>query len=96
MRRNDIRDRLKAEPFRPFRMQITDGSAYEIRHPELCIPTLGAVFIGIPQVGAVEPVADRVAIVSLIHIVKVEFTEPPPEEAAIPPANPNQNGTQSP
>jgi hypothetical protein len=30
-----VRDYVKAEPFRPFRINITSGKAFKIRHPEM-------------------------------------------------------------
>ena len=30
-----IRDYLRRQPFQPFRVHITDGTAYEVRHPEM-------------------------------------------------------------
>jgi hypothetical protein len=93
MRYNDIKDLLKAQPFRPFRFVLADGSSYEVKHPEFCLPTLGAVHIGIPEKGKDDPAVDHVAIVSLYHIVKTEYLTPSaPSE---PPFGPTSNGTQT-
>jgi len=34
MRIEDLRNALKAQPFHPFRLHLTDGRMFEIRHPE--------------------------------------------------------------
>ena len=34
MRPEDLRNFLRQKPFRPFRVTLTDGRIYEIRHPE--------------------------------------------------------------
>ena len=44
----EVRNALRQRPFRPFRLFITDGGSYEIRHLELCVPGARTVFVGIP------------------------------------------------
>jgi hypothetical protein len=34
MRPEDILERLRARPFQPFRLYLSDGAIYEIRHAE--------------------------------------------------------------
>ena len=31
----DFRDLLKAQPFQPFRIVMSSGESYEVRHPEM-------------------------------------------------------------
>jgi hypothetical protein len=61
---------LHKRPFEAFRIEISDGTSYEVRHPEMVIPTITAAHIGIP---AAKPSAgcERVEIVSMEHIVKL-------------------------
>ena len=40
-------------PFEPFRIEVSDGTVYEIRHPELVMVGLGSLIIGIPPAGAI-------------------------------------------
>ena len=61
----------RRRPFIPFRLHISDGTKYEIRHPELCMPTWSVAVIGLPR-DALQPVADRIELVSLEHIVRLE------------------------
>ena len=44
----DVLFALQKRPFEPFRIQVSDGPAYDIRHPELVMVGLGALVIGIP------------------------------------------------
>ena len=37
MRPNDLIDHLRRRPFRRFRLVLTDGRAFEVRHPELAM-----------------------------------------------------------
>ena len=60
----DLRTRLRTRPFVPFRVVTTDGTNYEVRHPDLVVLSLGAAFIGYPAPG-MEGVAQRVDMVSL-------------------------------
>jgi hypothetical protein len=66
-------------------MFISDGAAYDVRHPELCVPGRRTVFVGLTE--SAEPVYDRFAIVDLIHITRLE-----PLEAATGLGNSQANG----
>jgi hypothetical protein len=84
----DIADLLHAEPFRPFRLVTSRGTTYEIRHPEMVIPSFVAAVIAYPD--PKDPrVASRYDIVSMLHIVSLEPIESAPA-AEIPP--PGQGG----
>lgn len=83
MRREDILAFTRAHPFRPFVIELTNGERYEIRHPDMIVPTLGMATIGVPAPGAVADAADRVVHVSLAHIVKAEYVP----SATAPPTN---------
>jgi len=71
---------LRARPFQPFRLVMTDGTVYEVRHPELVIATAGRAFVGYP--GPEPPVATRVDIVALLHVVRFEFIAQPSQAGA--------------
>lgn len=64
---------VRSQPFRPFRMYVTDGSSYEVRHPEMVLPTKRVVVLGLPGDPA-EPF-DRTVTVALIHIIRLEPLE---------------------
>jgi hypothetical protein len=71
MSAKDIRDLLRAKPFEPFRIVVSDGTIYEIRHPELVVPGLATAFIGYPDPN--EPgIYERFDIVSMRHIIRLE------------------------
>jgi len=76
MRPQDVREFLDQKPFCPFRVTLTDGRIYEIRHPELVMVGRSTVVIGIPAANDPTPVYDRLVTVSLIHIMQLEPTEP--------------------
>lgn len=63
--------RLQRRPFEPFLIRMTDGAAYEIRHPEMVLPARHSAEVGIPGDPAL-PIADRILTLALIHIVRLE------------------------
>jgi hypothetical protein len=75
MRPEDIRLFLTRRPFQPFRITLTDGRTYEVRHPELAMVGRSNVVVGLPASGDPEPVFDRFVWVSLLHIMQVEPIE---------------------
>jgi hypothetical protein len=75
MRPEDIRAFLKKMPFEPFRITLTDGRSYDVRHPEMAMVGRSSVLIGLPLVDDPEPVYDRFVTVSLLHIMQVQSLE---------------------
>lgn len=67
----DLLQALRRRPFEPFRIEASDGTAYEVRHPELVMVGKGALIIGIPAAGQPLPVYERAETVSLRHVVKL-------------------------
>ena len=65
-----LRDQVRRQPFEPFRVYLTDGSHYDIRHPEMIAVSRRDVAIPLgPRKGEA---ADRLAICDPLHIVRVE------------------------
>ena len=44
---NDIRDETRGEPFVPKRIYVSDGSQYDIFHPDMCMILLASIVVGI-------------------------------------------------
>ena len=76
MRIEDIRALTRATPFRPFRVYLTIGETYDVHHPDMLLATLGAVHIAAPTQGGQPNDGGSVRIVSLVHIVKIEYLPP--------------------
>ena len=72
---DDLLEALRQRPFVPFRIEVSDGTAYEVRHPELVMVGLGAVIVGIPAAGQQQPVYERAHTISLGHVVKLILLE---------------------
>ena len=70
MRPAQIRDHLKTQPFRPIRVHISDGSSYDIRHPEMAYVTTTQVMIALKM--STENLPDKVIFCDPVHITRIE------------------------
>lgn len=61
---DDLVGLLYAQPFRPFRLQVSDGGTVEVRHRELAFPGRRYVVIGLPDATQLDAPFDR-------HVVSV-------------------------
>jgi hypothetical protein len=73
----ELRNFLRARPFVPIRIALTDGRTFEVRHPEMLMLGARAIVIGIPQEGAKDPIFEHSITVTLLHVVSVEPLEAP-------------------
>ena len=76
MQVEDVEKKLRLRPFRPFRVYLTDGSTYDVRHPELMMLGRRMAMIGLAHDPA-QIVFDRSVDIDLFHIVRIEFIEAP-------------------
>lgn len=63
------RDLLSSRPFKPFRLVMSSGDRYEVRHPEMAMLTRSDLLIG---VDAEDGVPTEFRICSLLHVAAVE------------------------
>ena len=49
IRPEDVRKHLDKRPFEAFRICLTDGQAYDVRHPDLCLIDRSTVYVGVPD-----------------------------------------------
>lgn len=75
---DELAGALRRRPFVPFRLTLTEGSTYEVRHPESCMAGRRSAVIGLTAPGATDLLFDRSVTVDLLHIVKLEPLEPAP------------------
>ena len=69
---DDLLQRVRQRPFLPFAVVTTDGTRYEVRHPEMLMPGRRTVTIGLPD-DPTAPVYDSQVIVSMLHVQRLEF-----------------------
>jgi len=73
----ELRDVLRTQPFQPFRLVMTDGQAYEIRHPDLLWVGRRSAMVGLTgQPG--RTFYERAVQVDLLHVIRLEPLEAAP------------------
>jgi hypothetical protein len=74
-----FRDLLTKQPFKPFRLVISSGQTYEVRHPEMAWLTRTDILVGIDEADDGVPADFKVC--SLLHVTAVEpLGAPKPRE----------------
>jgi hypothetical protein len=71
MTQEELRERARRHPFEPFRIVLTTGATYDIRHPDLIMVGQRSAIIGLTD----QPdgmVYQRTFKVDLLHIVGIE------------------------
>jgi len=72
-----IKDMLSRRPFEPFRVRLSSGDAYEVRHPEMALLLRNGLYVAIPDQPANgdrrgDELPDRAVWCSLLHVAAVE------------------------
>jgi hypothetical protein len=82
MKTTDIIDYQREQPFRPFRLFVSDGTIYDIRHPELVKVNVSRAEVYVPIND--EPFApfERRISIALEHVVRIEHIQPQEPSAA--------------
>lgn len=66
----EIRKHIRRSPFRPFRVFVSDGSHYDIPHPDFILISKTNVEIGIGK--NPEEVPDRTVSCDPLHVTRIE------------------------
>lgn len=74
-----FRELLTKRPFKPFRLVMSSGQSYEVRHPEMAWLTRSDILVGIDQTD--EGVPAEFKICSLLHVTTVEPIAAPSSES---------------
>ena len=70
MRVQEIERYLKHRPFKPFRLCMTDGSSYEVRHPEMLLVSRTAIAMAVHERDPQRP--EGIVCCDPLHITRVE------------------------
>jgi hypothetical protein len=71
VRPEDVREHVIKQPFQPFRIYMSDGAKFDVRHQDMCLIGRSAVYVVIPD--ARQPwMYERLAHCALIHITRIE------------------------
>jgi hypothetical protein len=69
-----FRQLLTQRPFRPFRLIMSSGETYEVRHPEMAMLTRTDILVGVGETDDNVPADFRIC--SLLHVTAVEPISP--------------------
>lgn len=78
----DLQAAVHHQPFEPFRLLMTDGTGYDILHPDLVMIGKRSAIIGLTG-AAGQPCYDQTVKVDLFHVMRLE----PIPGVAAPPKN---------
>lgn len=65
-----FRELLSQRPFKPFRLVMSSGQTYEVRHPEMALLTRSDLLVGVDETD--EGVPAEFKICSLLHVSAIE------------------------
>jgi hypothetical protein len=68
MEQDDFLRLLRASPFRPFQVHLTDGAMYEIRHPEQAAAGFTSVSVAVQPHDGEDQILH---VISLLHITRL-------------------------
>jgi hypothetical protein len=63
------------KPFRPYRITLTDGRTYDIMNYDFGVVGFDSVIVGISPTDEKEPDSVREILVSLSHVMQIEFID---------------------
>ncbi|MDA1049801.1 MAG: hypothetical protein O3C40_04905 [Planctomycetota bacterium] len=64
-----FRELLTRQPFRPFRLIMSSGESYDVRHPEMAFLTRSDILVGIDMDDGVPA---EFKICALLHVATIE------------------------
>ena len=75
MTHDDVRAYLERKPFHPVMLYLVDGSAFEVRHPELALLLAERLDLTISEQTETH-IGERVVVISLDSISRLELEKP--------------------
>jgi len=71
---NELKARMIAQPFIPFRICMSDGKTYDITNHDMMWVTRNAAYVGTTL--AADDIADRAVMCAILHITRIEDNIP--------------------
>ena len=65
-----FREMLSARPFQPFRLVMSSGQSYDVRHPEMAMLTRTSILVGVDDTEDGVPAEFKIC--SLLHVTAIE------------------------
>lgn len=72
---HEIRKHLRREPFRPFRVHLSDGSSYDVEHPELMAVSRTEIAIALRLES--DDIPDRMVSCDPDYVTRIETLDEP-------------------
>ena len=63
-------DRIREKPFRPFRLHISSGQSYDVRHPEFIAISRNRIVVSIDE--GPDGIPERQVVISPLHVTSAE------------------------
>ena len=70
----ELKRRMEANPFAPFRICMTDGKTYDVTNHDMMWVTANAVYIGVTH--DPDDIVDRTVQCAILHIARIEDNIP--------------------
>ena len=74
MNAETFRQLIRQQPFQPFRVVMSSGEAYDVRHPEMIMVLQHRILIGIDVADDEAPANYQIC--PLLHVAAIEPLEP--------------------
>ncbi len=71
---SEVREHLEQRPFVPFRIHVSDGSSFDVPHPDFVLLTRWAVHVG-HDTGH-DDLPERVTRIAIGHVTRIEEIDP--------------------
>ena len=78
----DIAKMVRRMPFQPFRIHMSNGQSFLVRHPELAMVGIASVVVGTPSPKHQQPIYDDYEVLSIFHINRLEPVPAAPAAAS--------------
>jgi hypothetical protein len=65
-----LRELLTQQPFKPFRLIMSSGKSYDVRHPEMAWLTRTDILVGVDETDEGVPAEFRIC--ALLHVTAIE------------------------
>jgi hypothetical protein len=70
----ELKERMHAQPFKPFRLCLSDGKTFDINNHDMAWVIRGTVYVGIDL--DANDLAERAAQCAILHITRLEDLAP--------------------
>lgn len=70
MQQHELKAAIRKQPFQPFRVHLSNGSSYDVRHPEMAALSRRTLYV--LMYGETEDAPDRMIECDVLHVVALE------------------------